>query len=96
MLVEAIIFDNAAEDVTIRLNSLAANASSTGHIATLTSSGASGAIQTLSFTPNPSFPVIVNNSNSYFVDARWNTPASPSGIRLHSVRITYTVTAPLP
>lgn len=90
--VEAIVMDNNAGDFTITLSRNLFSAIGGTFIATLTSSGASSAIQTLNTTAI-TVPTVNNTTASYCVFAtstNWEVNLN----YLKGVRITYTVSSP--
>lgn len=90
--VDAIIVDNSAGDFTISLSRNQFSLIGGTTIATLTSTGATGGIQTLS-TSVITTPVVTNTTASYCLFAtstNWDVNLN----YLKGVRITYTVTSP--
>jgi hypothetical protein len=62
-------------------------------VATVASSGAVNGVRQLATVTNH---VVDNSVQTYTVSLSYNNPANPLQIRILGVRITYTVTSPLP
>jgi hypothetical protein len=93
---QATVFDNdATQDISVYLTRYDSVANSFTNLGQIASTGAAVASRTFT-DPTIPFGAIDNSIYSYQVRAVWVTPTTPVNIRLFGVRVTYTITSPLP